>query len=62
MSAFKKMRYNGVVKRFTDRLAAAGKPFKVVITAAMRKLLIILNTIVKTNTPWKEPLCAVQSD
>jgi transposase len=61
MAAFNAMRYNPVIKTFTDRLSAAGKPFKVVVTAAMRKLLLILNAIVKTNTPWKDPTCAVQN-
>lgn len=55
MAAFNAMRYNPAIKAFTDRLSAAGKPFKVVVTAAMRKLLLILNAIVKTNTPWRQP-------
>jgi len=37
------------------RLQAKGKLYKVAIVACMRKLLIILNTMVKTNTPWKTP-------
>lgn len=57
MAAFNAIRYNPVIAAFAARLAAAGKPFKVVVTAAMRKLLIILNTIVKTNTPWRNPTC-----
>jgi transposase len=61
MAAFNAMRYNPTIKQFTDRLTAAGKPFKVVVTAAMRKLLIILNTILKTNTPWKEIQCVAQN-
>lgn len=61
MAAFNAMRYNPVIAAFTDRLTASGKPFKVVVTAAMRKLLIILNAIVKTNTPWRTTSCAVQS-
>ncbi|HEU4648254.1 MAG TPA: IS110 family transposase, partial [Gemmatimonadales bacterium] len=31
---------------------AAGKPAKVALTACMRKLLTILNAMVRTNTPW----------
>jgi transposase len=61
MAAFNAMRYNEVIRVFADRLSAAGKPFKVVVTAAMRKLLIILNSILKTNTPWRTELCVVQS-
>ena len=61
MAAFNAMRYNPTIKQFSDRLSAVGKPFKVVVTAAMRKLLVILNTIIKTNTPWKEILCVAQN-
>jgi hypothetical protein len=39
-------------RAFADRLDAAGKPFKVVITACMRKLLTILNVMLKTNSTW----------
>lgn len=45
--------WNPVIKAFAARLAAAGKPFKVVMTACMRKLLTILNTMVKNNEPWR---------
>ena len=62
MAAFNAMRYNPVIKSFADRLTARGKPFKVVVTAAMHKLLLILNAILKTNTPWKEPTCAAQNN
>jgi len=37
MAAFNAMRYNQVIRVFADRLGAAGKPFKVVVTAAMRE-------------------------
>jgi transposase len=53
MAAFNAARCNPVIREFAQRLAAEGKPFKVRITACMRKLLAILNTMVKTNTPWK---------
>jgi transposase len=39
-------------KRFFDQLCARGKKYKVAMTACMRKLLIILNQMVKTNTHW----------
>ncbi|MCR9210446.1 MAG: IS110 family transposase, partial [bacterium] len=32
-----------------------GKPYKVVATACMRKLLVVLNAMVKENKPWKNP-------
>jgi transposase len=49
-------RFNPTIKAFYQRLLAKGKPQKVALTAAMRKLLIILNTMVKTKTPWKKNL------
>ena len=52
MAALTARTFNPVITRFAARLEAAGKPFKVVITACMRKLLVILNTMLKTNTPW----------
>jgi transposase len=55
MASFAAMRFNPKIKRFAERLKAAGKPFKVVITACMRKPLVILNTMVRTNTPWTMP-------
>lgn len=61
MAAFNAIRYNPVIERFTTRLAESGKPFKVVMVAAMRKLLIILNAIIKTNTPWRTEQCVAQN-
>lgn len=54
MATLTATRFNPVIKNFYKRLLAGGKPQKVAITAAMRKLLIILNTMVKTKTAWKE--------
>jgi transposase len=45
--------HNLVIREFYGRLVAAGKPKKVAITACMRKLLAILNTLVKHGTPWR---------
>jgi transposase len=53
MAALTARRCNPLIRAFARRLEDAGKPFKVVITACMRKLLVILNTMVKTNTPWR---------
>lgn len=47
--------HNPVLKRFAQRLKDHGKPAKVVLTACIRKLLVILNTMVKTNTTWRSP-------
>jgi transposase len=55
MATLSARRFNPVIRVFSERLAAQGKKPKVVITACMRKLLVILNTMVKNNTPWKQP-------
>ena len=52
MAALSAMRSNPAIREFAKRLKDNGKPFKVVVTACMRKLLVILNTLVKTNTHW----------
>jgi transposase len=46
------VRCNPVLRPFYLRLRAAGKPVKVALVAAMRKLLVILNAMVKSNTRW----------
>lgn len=56
MAALTARRCNPVIHAFAQRLEAAGKPFKVVLTACMRKLLVILNTIVKNNSAWNHKL------
>lgn len=45
-------RYNPVIRAFYQRLCAAGKARKVALTACMRKLLTILNAMLKHRTPW----------
>ncbi len=52
MAALTARRHNPVIRAFADRLAAQGKLPKVILVACMRKLLVILNTMVKTNTHW----------
>ena len=56
MAALTARRFNPLIRAFAQRLEAAGKPFKVVLTACMRKLLVILNTMVKNNVPWNPQL------
>jgi transposase len=46
-------RYNPIIRAFYHRLCAAGKPKKVSLTACMRKLLTILNAMLKHGTPWR---------
>jgi transposase len=63
MATLTATRLNPVIKAFYQRLLGRGKPQKVAITAAMRKLLTILNAMVKTQTPWNARLqnCAWQT-
>jgi len=58
MAAWVAKRHNPTIRAYAERLAAAGKAFKVVITACMRKILVILNVMVKTRTAWNENLIA----
>jgi transposase len=52
MATLSAVRCNPVVRDMFQRLDAAGKPFKLAMTACMRKLLTILNAMLKHNTPW----------
>jgi transposase len=52
MSALVATRFNPVIRVFYQRLCAAGKAKKVALTACMRKLLTILNAMLKHQTPW----------
>ena len=52
MATVSAMRFNSRIKPFAERLKQAGKPAKVVIVACMRKLLTIMNSILKNSTPW----------
>jgi transposase len=45
-------RHNPLIHAFYQRLCAAGKPKKVALVACMRKLLTILNAMVRHHTPW----------
>lgn len=53
MATFSAMRCNSQIRTFYTRLRAAGKPFKVALTACMRKLLTILNALVRDNKTWR---------
>ena len=52
MATVSAIRCNDAIKAFAERLKKAGKPPKVVIVACMRKLLTIMNSMLKNNTPW----------
>jgi transposase len=53
MAALVATRSNPVMRRFCERLIRAGKAPKVALTACMRKLLAILNAIIRDSTPWQ---------
>jgi transposase len=52
MAALSARNCNPVIRQFAQRLEQEGKAFKVVITACMCKLLIILNTMIKNQSLW----------
>jgi len=56
MAALSASRSNPVIKDFYSRLIEAGKPHKVAITACMRKMLVILNSMIKNMTYWQDPI------
>ncbi len=53
MATLVAVRFNLVIKQFHDRLIKAGKKPKVAIVASMKKLIIILNAMVKNGTKWQ---------
>ena len=59
MSTVAALRWNRVIRAFYDRLRGAGKPAKVALTACMRKLLTILNAMVRSQTRWQPAVQAV---
>lgn len=54
MATIAAMRFNPLIKAFADRLALKSKPAKVIIVACMRKLLTLLNAIIRDNLPWEK--------
>lgn len=52
MAGLVAIRHNPTLKAFRDRLAAAGKPKIVALVATMRKLLTILNAMIRDQKPW----------
>lgn len=59
MATLSAVRHNPVLRRFHARLRAAGKPPKVALVACMRKLLLILNAMVRSNQPWNPHIAEV---
>ena len=58
MAAISASRFNPVIKAFYDRLIKAGKLHKVAIVACMRKMLTILNAMIRSNKSWQPNLAA----
>ncbi len=55
MSALVATRHNPAIKEFYERLLSAGKPKKVALVACMRKLLTILNALMRDRANWRCP-------
>lgn len=55
MAAFVATRRNPVIREFYGRLLGQGKPKKLALVACMRKLLVILNAMLKQKQPWQPP-------
>jgi transposase len=53
MATIASIRINPVLKATYQRLKAAGKPSKVALVACMRKLITMLNAILRDQTPWQ---------
>jgi transposase len=56
MAALTARRCNPIIQNFAARLQRAGKSFKIIQVACIRKLLVILNTMLKNNAPWNPKL------
>lgn len=56
MATLAAVRHNPTVRAWYDRLLAAHKPKKVALVACMRKLLVVLNAMLKTRTRWQDPM------
>ena len=61
MGTLSATRYNPFIRDSYQRLLAAGKPKKVALVACMRKLLVILNSMLKHRSPWRGITPAVVS-
>lgn len=55
MATFAATRSNPVIKPFYQRLMAKGKPHNVALIACMRKLLVIINAMIRDNQTWQDP-------
>ena len=58
MAALSASRHNPAIGAFAERLLAAGKPHRLVMMACARKLIVILNAILRDRKPWIDTLAA----
>ena len=58
MAALTASRMHPVLAPYYQQLRARGKPVKVALVACMRRLLVLLNSLLKTRTPWRAPQTA----
>ena len=62
MAALSATRWNPVIRQFYERLLAKGKPKKVALTASMRKLLVILNSMLRHRKMWDDSFVSHSSE
>ncbi|MGH6914964.1 MAG: transposase, partial [Geminicoccales bacterium] len=58
MATLVAVRHNVALRAFYQRLVASGKAKKLALVAAMRKLVVILNALLRDATPWRAPQSA----
>jgi transposase len=56
MAALAATRHNATLRAYYQRLRLAGKPAKVALVAVMRKLLTVINAMLKHQMPWQQPV------
>jgi len=61
MATVASIKWNSLIRPFYQRLKAAGKPSKVALVACMRKLLVVLNTLLRENRKWMEEPPAIRA-
>ena len=54
MATLSAIRHNPAIRTFYERLCDKGKPRKVALVTAMRKLLIVLNAVMRDQAPWQQ--------
>ena len=54
MATLSAIRHNTAIRTLYERLCDKGKPRKVALVASMRKLLIVLNAVMRDQAPWQQ--------